>query len=141
MKHWIAHRGNTLGPNPEMENRVDYVQAALANGFDVEVDVWLTDQGFFLGHDRPLYPVNLSFLRGDRVWCHAKNQEALAVMVGRCHCFWHQEDDVALTSKGYLWTYPGKILTWRSVCLFPSAAELNAGVVGFCADDVALLRK
>jgi hypothetical protein len=22
------------------------------------------------------------------------------------HCFWHQDDDVALTSRGFVWKYP-----------------------------------
>jgi len=38
---------------------------------------------------------------------------------GDIHCFWHQEDDVTLTSKGYIWTYPGKDLTENSIVVMP----------------------
>ena len=31
------------------------------------------------------------------------------------HCFRHQEDDVTLTSRGYMWTYPGKPLTEKQI--------------------------
>lgn len=31
------------------------------------------------------------------------------------NCFWHQEDDYALTSSGYIWTYPDKLLTDKSI--------------------------
>ena len=26
----------------------------------------------------------------------------------RVHCFWHENDDYALTSKNWIWAYPGK---------------------------------
>jgi hypothetical protein len=38
---WIAHRGNTRGPNPEKENHPDYILQAIREGFDVEIDVWM----------------------------------------------------------------------------------------------------
>ena len=37
---FIAHRGNTKGPNKELENTPGYIDEALDNGFDVEVDIW-----------------------------------------------------------------------------------------------------
>ena len=36
---FIAHRGNLSGPQPENENKLAYIQAALDKGFSVEVDV------------------------------------------------------------------------------------------------------
>jgi hypothetical protein len=41
------------------------------------------------------------------------------------HCFWHEEDSVTLTSKGYLWTYPGKQLAPNSVCVMPELVEYS----------------
>ena len=38
---WIAHRGNTRGPNPEKENQPEYILQAINEGFDVEIDVWM----------------------------------------------------------------------------------------------------
>ena len=35
------------------------------------------------------------------------------------HCFFHQDDDVTLTSKGHMWIYPGKKLVEGSVCVMP----------------------
>ena len=105
----ISHRGNINGPVPERENNPDYVQEALRAGYDVEIDVWHTPQNFFLGHNDPLYQVNQSFLTNARLWCHAKNKEALARMLAlNIHCFWHQKDDFTLTSKGYIWCYLNK---------------------------------
>ena len=58
------------------------------------------------------------------------------------HYFWHQEDDVTLTSRGYLWTYPGKQLTEKSICVLPelenkkSKVILPKNVAGICSDFI-----
>ena len=106
----ISHRGNLNGKIPELENTLEYINKALKAGYDVEVDVWLNsyDQ-FCLGHEAPqpgyLSPygdslVEVEFLKRNGLWCHAKNISALNAMVKEdIHCFWHQKDDVTLTSR------------------------------------------
>ncbi len=104
----IAHRGNICGSDPLRENRLDYVSAALDDGFDVEVDVRVIDGILMLGHDKPQEQVSLSFLQNNRVWVHAKNTDALTMLLddGRVNVFWHDADDYALTAFGDLWTHP-----------------------------------
>ena len=73
------------------------------------------------------------------MWCHAKNLEALKIMLSYSdiHCFWHQEDDVTLTSRGYIWTYPGKPLTENSIAVKPEKNNENVKkVLGICSDYV-----
>ena len=62
--------------------------------------------------------------------------EALKAMLNRgAHCFWHQEDDVTLTSNGYIWTYPGKQLTTKSICVLPELKKQNhSACYGICTD-------
>ena len=62
----ISHRGNINGSKPEMENKPEYIQQALDLGYDVEIDVWLIDGNFFLGHDEPQYQVHGTFLMKKR---------------------------------------------------------------------------
>jgi|TARA_B100000959_G_C14826137_1_gene559891 hypothetical protein len=64
--------------------------------------------------------------------------EALNKMLKQdIHCFWHQKDDVTLTSKGYMWTYPGKLLTDNSITVLP---EINNDIpkkcLGICSDYI-----
>ena len=33
--------------------------------------------------------------------------------------FWHQDDDYTLTSKKYIWAYPGKSYTHNTVIVMP----------------------
>ena len=102
----IAHRGNTKG-RTEHENRPAYLSSAAKDHF-VEVDVWYVDDKLFLGHDEPTYEVSIDFLKNCKFFCHAKNIEALHKMLEEpdIHCFWHENDLVTLTSKGYVWKYP-----------------------------------
>ena len=112
----IAHRGNIDGPNPERENHPEYIRETLDRHYHAEIDVWYKDSKWYLGHDLPQYEVEEDFFSESNLWCHAKNIEALHKMLKEdIHCFWHQEDDVTLTSCGFIWTYPGKELTDNSI--------------------------
>lgn len=60
----------------------------------------------------PINKVSLEYLKHPCFWCHAKNLDALAIMLQHpdIHCFSHQNDDFTLTSRGFIWTYPNKPL-------------------------------
>jgi len=140
----ISHRGNIEGPNTDRENSTDYIEEALKLGFDVEIDVWCNKDIWYLGHDSPKYKIKFSYLKNQRFWCHAKNIEALERMTScsDIHSFWHQEDDVTLTSRNFLWTYPGKPLTSNSICVKPElACETPKNVLGICSDYINRWRK
>ena len=134
----ISHRGNLNGVDSERENSIEYISEALDSGFDVEVDVWNLAGRYLLGHDEPLHIVGKRFLQNDNLWCHAKNIQGLySMMEDDIHCFWHQEDDVTLTSEGYLWTYPGKDLTKNSIAVLPDDKP-DVEVAGVCSDYIKM---
>ena len=134
----VSHRGNINGPNPEMENDPRYVENTLAKGFSVEVDVWSKGLDFYLGHDKPEYQVSKLFLRHRAVWCHAKTIETFykLIEVG-VHCFSHDQDEVALTTKGYLWSSYGNQMTDKSICVMPPrSVKLPKNIAGVCSDYI-----
>ena len=115
----------------------------------MEVDAWCIDGAWHLGHDEPQYPVEYLFLLQPGLIVHAKNLSALSALArdDRIHSFSHDVDDVVLTSRRLLWTYPDKPLGDGSVAvMFSGGIEERLplldrpGVVGICADDVAPLR-
>tara|TARA_R110000824_G_scaffold392328_2_gene590667 strand:+ start:31 stop:459 length:429 start_codon:yes stop_codon:yes gene_type:complete len=134
----IAHRGNLFGRIPERENSPEYIQEALAAGYDVEVDVWFEEGKLFLGHAKPQYEVSEEFLGNNNFWCHAKNPAALSKMLQNkeINCFWHQSDDYTLTSKGYIWTYPNKkILPGGIMVVFGNQnIPKTEDIGGICSD-------
>ena len=124
----IAHRGNLNGPNPLTENDPKRITQCIEDGYDVEIDVWYMDGDWFVGHDEPLYRIELEFLKQKGLWCHAKNIESLYELIqisDEINCFWHQTDDVTLTSFGFLWTYPGKNLTPKSIAVLPEKKKFK----------------
>ena len=134
----ISHRGNVNGIQLENENKPDYLNLALEKGFDVEVDVRFEYNKFFLGHDNSQYEIDKNFLLNKKVWCHAKNFEALLALDKiNAHYFWHQEDDYTITSKGYIWTYPGKKLSKISICVLPETSNYKKiDCLGICSDFI-----
>jgi len=140
----IAHRGNTLGPNRARENDPSYIKEALTLGFDAEIDVWYRDNQLYLGHDGSMHKVDIEFLKTPGLWCHAKSLDALNIMLENdVHCFWHQTDDFTLTSKGYVWTYPGKPVNNKSVIVCHSIEETQetaaSDIAGVCSDYVGFV--
>ena len=58
----ISHRGNINGKQPDLENEPKYINDALKQGYDVEIDLWFVDGFFWLGHDEPQYEVAFKWL-------------------------------------------------------------------------------
>lgn len=142
----ISHRGNINGPDPSLENRPEQIEEAISQSFDVEIDVWLKNNKIYLGHDNPQYEINKKFLtdRKDRLWCHAKNITALRELLKlNLNCFWHQNDDVVLTSSGHMWTFPGKKLTDSSISVMPEINYMFDSLptcAGYCTDFPLLIK-
>ena len=144
MIKFISHRGNTNKVIAERENEPSYINEALLKGFDVEIDVWLIDNQFMLGHDIPQYLIDEKFLEDARLWCHAKNIQALNKMLSndKIHCFWHQKDSYTITSRKFIWNYPGSLSTDKSIILnigpISENNEFNNNTVcaGVCSDYI-----
>ena len=116
----ISHRGNIKGANSSDENRPEYINNALNLGYNVETDVWFKNNSFYLGHDMPQFKIDKSFLINKKIWCHAKNFNSLYEMSKiNCHYFWHEEDKYTITSKGYIWAYPGEEINENTICVLP----------------------
>jgi hypothetical protein len=151
----ISHRGNLNGRNPDRENTISYIQAALGSGYHVEVDVWHVNNRWYLGHDDPMVPVNEEFLlqryQTPSLWLHCKNVEALSLLLyfsnhsGFPNFFTHDTDPYTLTSNGFIWAYPGKPLCNHSICVMPERAsytpEEMAVCSGICSDFITRYKK
>lgn len=138
----IAHRGNTNGKLESYENEPNYIDLAISKGYDVEVDVWYIDNQLYLGHDTPQYGVDFRWFRDrlSKLWVHCKNIEALLYFKTcsyNINYFWHQEDDVTLTSQNYIWAYPGKQPIKQSIAVMPEIYNDNVSeAIGICSDNI-----
>jgi hypothetical protein len=146
----IAHRGNIDGILREYENRPDYVENALNLGFDVELDVRIKDGKLFLGHDEPQYKLDIDWLERyhTKLWLHCKDIVVIEKFYeldsrgSHLNFFWHEHDTMTLTSKGFIWAYPGKQPIKNSIAVLP---ELNnddvSNCYGICTDFIFRYKK
>lgn len=105
----ISHRGNLNGPEAESENRVRRLEEVIVRGLDVEIDLWQTERGLFLGHDFPNFEVSTGWLSANKrqVWAHCKNIEAATTSTAiGINWFAHDIDPFVSTSHGYIWVHP-----------------------------------
>lgn len=145
----IAHRGNLTGPDFENENSPKHIEKALAEGFNVEVDIWYVDGKWFTGHNKARYEVSLEWLSNKNFWLHCKNVEAFEQMTyisPQLHYFWHNIDCYTLTSAGVPWVYPGKPLFKTAVCVMPEEGEgihfvKDLSLYGICSDYIADIKE
>jgi hypothetical protein len=138
----ISHRGNIDGRVEEFENDPSYIDRAILEGFDVEVDVWIVQNILYLGHDYPQYQVDITWFyeRKERIWIHCKNTDSV-IYFNRSkedfNYFWHENDTVTLTSKNHIWAYPGKQPIHDSIAVMP---EINnddiSKCIGVCSDKI-----
>lgn len=129
----ISHRGNTNGVNLSNENNPDYIDSALFQGYEVEIDIWKISEQFFLGHDFAHYEISETWLinRINKLWIHCKNIEAIEYFNSnkKYNYFWHEDDILTLTSKGFIWAYPGNQPIKNSIAVLP---EINNDSINFC---------
>lgn len=141
----ISHRGNLNGKNIERENSPEYIREALDNGYEIEIDIWFENNKWLLGHDIPKYEIDLDIINKflfDKLWFHCKNLQSLEKLskYDNIHYFWHQNDSYTLTSKNYIWTFPGEKLSERSICVLPENSNYSNEELkkcyGICSDYI-----
>lgn len=134
----ISHRGNINGVDKNTENNPIHIAELLNKNIHVEIDVWYICGELILGHDSPQYKIEKRFLHHQNLWCHAKNLDALHYMLNNKieNCFWHENDYCTLTSSGYIWTFPDKRVTDKSIIVDFSNnwKDKNYCCYGVCVD-------
>ena len=148
----IAHRGNLNGPNLGSENHPYHIEDCIDKGYDVEIDVRYDPktERLWLGHDTPDYPVTWWWLAGraDHLWIHCKDITTLhqfSNATNGYNYFWHETDKYTLTSKNYIWTFPGRPFCRKSVIVMPEWSDYDWDLLratncyGICTDYVEKL--
>lgn len=141
MQFLISHRGNINGKSL-LENSPDYIDNALEKGFDVEIDIRYIDNKLLLGHDKGQYPISLDWLneRKNKLWVHCKDKYSIEYLNSKSseiHFFFHEDDDLTITSKGFLWVFPGMQPVQNSIAVMPELYNDNIKqCIGVCSDFI-----
>ena len=139
----IAHRGNINGPNTEKENTIEYIEEAIKQNFDCEIDIWLINDLLYLGHDKPEHHVSIEWLNKyhDKLWIHCKNIESLCFIKAHdFNCFFHDKDTYTITSKQFIWGNINSIINENIICVMPELYTQNVNpkkALGICSDYIS----
>lgn len=146
---FIAHRGNTEGPSA-LENTARHIEAALDQGFDVEVDVRYIDGAYCLGHDYVTQQVPLNFLARKGVWVHAKDPDTFEHLASLgahgvysiIHTFYQRDDAISLTTRGYYWTHINNPVSSKHSIIMPTGtgSKIDTLCHGVCTDYAKAFR-
>ena len=148
----ISHRGNISGPDLKNENLPSYIDKALQQGLDVEIDLRKIKDKFFLGHDSPDYLVSLSWLeeRKKNLWIHTKNFnafEALLELNNNFIFFYYTSDPLILVSNGKIWCHQHEKIVNPKNCVVPFLDKSSAlgnkefNWYGVCTDYPLIFKK
>lgn len=144
---FISHRGNLLsGQTYPKENTVQAVEEAISLDYDVEIDVWRTEDGWFLGHNKPENKVSIFFLIRNccRLWMHCKNKEAFSILKW-FGGFMHEDEPQVFSRtllKTFKWNHSSNHeFDSKTICVMPELEGLRpvdySFAYGVCSDDIA----
>lgn len=138
----IRHRNRYSGPSKD-DNNPYFINSAILEGWDVEIDLRYYRGQLYLGHDKPEYKINFDFLtqHKERLWIHAKTIESFEFLTQTCcslNYFFHDEDDYTLTSKKFIWCHPRvKYVPQNGIMLdFSQTPNYDAKIYGICVDYI-----
>jgi len=137
----ISHRGNLKGKDLSKENNPAHLQHVMGDHkIMCEVDLWLVDNELLLGHDFPEYKIDESFLESfaNFLVIHAKDLNAANWLYDsqrKYNWFYHKNDEMTLTSHGWIWSYPGIYMDNGVVVeLGPPNTAITLHTRGVCTD-------
>lgn len=143
----IAHRGNISGINLELENKQSYIDNAINNGYDVEIDVWKVDEKLYLGHDKSDYEIEVNWLleRSNYLWVHCKHFNSLNYLIDfPLKIFYHKkENHTIINNSNIIWSHDLLEAAEKSIIPLLNYEDIkfnyNKNVYGICSDWVSLI--
>jgi hypothetical protein len=144
----ISHRGNINGPSKD-ENNPIRIEDVILQGYDVEIDLRILNSEFYLGHDTEDYKVSEKWIlkHKDKFWIHCKTIDTIQQIhnskrLGDTNYFFHYNDKCTLTSKGFLWVFPGFQPIQNSIAVLPELKDDNISKsIGVCSDFIKRYEK
>lgn len=146
---YISHRGNLDSVIPSRENTLDYIDEAIAAGFDVEIDVRTLNNGLYLGHDKADNPVTVQWLldRRGSLWIHTKDFQSLVNLIEYdLKLFYHEkENHTIIHNTTIIWSHNILEANRKSIIPLLSYDDLRTGipnkeVYGICSDFIKKLK-
>tara|TARA_Y100000310_G_C20657552_1_gene802789 strand:- start:242 stop:685 length:444 start_codon:yes stop_codon:yes gene_type:complete len=139
---FISNRGNLYDKLPDQENVFSYVTEAISQNIDVKIDLWVEDDQYHLGNDKPESQIDFSFLvnYSSNLWVQCRNKEALDKLQNfkmYLNFFWDEGN------KDFIVTSKGNVISLNKENTFPSSIYFlgehdyeKEECVGICSDKI-----
>jgi len=146
---YISHRGNLKNINPSLENSPSYIDLAIKEGFDVEIDIRMFNGEIFLGHDTPDYSITVDWLihRKENLWIHTKDIQSLVLLNEYdLNLFFHEKErHTIIHNTKFIWTHDIDESTDKSIIPLLKISDLESfekfkHVAGVCSDYIQILK-
>ena len=140
----ISNKGNVYGVISEYENTPEYIEKALSSGFDVKIDLTMIDNKLYIGNEIEKHKLDIDWLEKhhNRLWLECKDIKIIERFNqidnrgAYLNYFWHENDLLTLTSRGYVLSY-GVEVVGGSVMMLP---EINDDTIkscyGICSNNI-----
>ena len=152
LRRFICHRGNLERKELANENNPNLLDMRIADGYDVELDVWYKNNELFLGHDNPEYPITFEWLmQSSKKYIHTKDASTLEYLLLRCgkegynpNIFYHTDEHYSLTTRNHIIVLPGQEIIEGSVNMMPEMSPTpkdTRQAFAVCSDSLSNFSK
>jgi hypothetical protein len=152
LQRFICHRGNLKCKDLATENDPILLDKRIADGYDVELDVWYKDNELFLGHDEPEHRITFEWLmQSSKKYIHTKNAKTLEYLLLRCgkegynpNIFYHTVEHYSLTTRNHIIVLPGQEILEGSVNMMPEMSPSpkdSSKAYAVCSDSFSNFSK
>lgn len=152
LQRFICHRGNLEFKELANENDPVLLDKRIADGYDVELDVWYKNNQLFLGHDAPEHLITFEWLmESSKKYIHTKNAETLEYLLLRCgqegynpNIFYHTGEHYSLTTRNHIIVLPGQEILVGSVNMMPEMSPVpkdSSQAYAVCSDSFSNFSK
>lgn len=143
---YISYRGLFNGEDPSVENTPEQIAKAFGRGLGCMVDAWRVDNKIYLGSNLPLNEVTPVFLKGNKFWINARNNDMYTWLQSQPSTYYPNYFTVPLplenyytVSSGYLWTFQTSPVNNQSIMVLPESYDsglfstVNLRCYGVCS--------
>jgi hypothetical protein len=151
---YISYRGLLKGQNPQAENTPNQIGQAFNAGFACMVDAWRVNDKIYLGSDTPLNEVTAAYLKGNKFWINARNNDMLTWLQAQPANFYPNYFSLpepvvsyVTTSSNYLWTFAETPINNTSIMVLPEDYDsglfstVNVKAYGICSMFIPTVKR
>lgn len=139
----ISHRGNILGVDEQKENKPFQVAEVIRLGFHCWVDVWWYKEQFWLGTEKPKYPIKPSFINMFALWSNAMDFQTLLKLKDyrSPHCFFYKGEPLHTDTDHIITDTLIEGYEYKTLLFTEEYESVNLPLKGIISENIASFKE